>query len=85
MIVKLLIMVLHGYRLLISPWLRPQCRFEPTCSAYAIHALQHHGLKTGLCFIARRLMRCHPVKQLGGSFGYDPVPHSPSSNLGDRL
>lgn len=84
MIVKFLIMLVHGYRWLISPYLQPRCRFEPTCSAYAVHALQYHGLKHGLRLIFRRLMRCHPIEQLGGSFGYDPVPQSQSSTFGER-
>lgn len=84
MIAKLLIMLVHGYRWLISPYLQPRCRFEPTCSAYAVHALQYHGLKHGLRLIIRRLMRCHPIKRLGGSFGYDPVPQSQSSTFGER-
>ncbi|WP_010300411.1 membrane protein insertion efficiency factor YidD [Candidatus Odyssella thessalonicensis] len=84
MIVKVLIFFVHSYRWLISPYLQPRCRFQPTCSAYAVHALQHHGLKRGLYFIMRRLMRCHPFKSLGGSYGYDPVPHPQSSTFGER-
>lgn len=83
MIVKLLISLVHGYRWLISPYLQPRCRFVPTCSAYAVHALHHHGLKHGLYLIARRLMRCHPIEKLGGSYGYDPVPHPQSSTIGE--
>lgn len=76
MIVRVLIAILHAYRWIISPYLRPRCRFEPTCSRYAIHALQHHGLKQGSVLVFKRLLRCHPIKKLGGGWGYDPVPLS---------
>lgn len=58
------------YRLLISPWLGPKCRFSPSCSAYALEALQVHGPVKGLWLAARRIVRCHPL----GGFGDDPVP-----------
>lgn len=58
------------YRILISPWLGNNCRFEPSCSAYALQALRTHGAFRGLWLTARRIARCHPW---GGS-GYDPVP-----------
>lgn len=58
------------YRLLISPWLGNNCRFEPSCSAYAMEALRTHGAFRGTWLAVRRIGRCHPW---GGS-GYDPVP-----------
>ncbi|GGF08873.1 hypothetical protein GCM10011611_12920 [Aliidongia dinghuensis] len=58
------------YRMLISPLLGPNCRFEPSCSAYAMDALARHGAWHGSLLTLRRLGRCHPW---GGS-GYDPVP-----------
>ena len=58
------------YQWFISPLLPPSCRYEPTCSAYAIEALQRHGLIRGAYLTTRRLLRCHPW---GGS-GFDPVP-----------
>lgn len=79
MIARLLIYVIYGYRWFISPYLKPRCRFEPTCSRYAIHALQYHGLIHGFPLIIRRLLKCHPLKKLGGSWGYDPVPSNSSS------
>ena len=51
-------------------WLRPACRFEPSCSQYAIEALESHGLLRGAWISARRLFRCNPF----GRSGYDPVP-----------
>lgn len=74
MITKLFIGLIYGYRWFISPCLGQRCRFEPTCSRYAIHALQYHGLKNGIPLIIKRLLKCHPIKKLGGAWGYDPIP-----------
>src|ERR1700761_9458947 len=60
----------RGYQLLISPLLPPACRFLPTCSEYAVEAIQRHGAWRGAMLTLLRLARCHPW---GGS-GYDPVP-----------
>jgi len=60
----------HFYRLVISPLLGPKCRFQPTCSTYALHALDRHGPVRGGVLALRRVIRCHPW---GGS-GHDPVP-----------
>jgi uncharacterized protein len=62
------------YRRLISPMLPPSCRFTPTCSEYAIVAIETHGPFKGSALALRRLLRCHPISWLGGSQGYDPVP-----------
>jgi putative membrane protein insertion efficiency factor len=61
---------IRAYQWLISPLLPASCRYQPTCSTYAIEALRRHGLLRGLAITVKRLMRCHPW---GGS-GYDPVP-----------
>jgi putative membrane protein insertion efficiency factor len=58
------------YRLLISPWLPRSCRFEPTCSAYAVDAVLEHGIAHGAWLAVRRLARCQPAC----AGGYDPVP-----------
>lgn len=58
------------YRLLISPWLGNNCRFDPSCSQYALDALRMHGAFRGSWLAVRRISRCHPW---GGS-GIDPVP-----------
>ena len=63
------------YRAVVSPLMPPACRFEPSCSAYALEALKVHGPAKGLWLTARRLSRCHPISWLGGSSGFDPVPH----------
>lgn len=65
-----LIALVRGYRLLLSPWLGSSCRFEPTCSAYALEALQRHGAARGVALTGWRLLRCHPWCQ----GGHDPVP-----------
>ncbi len=58
------------YRVTVSPWLGMNCRYQPTCSEYAIEALRTHGVFNGSWLAAIRIGRCHPW---GGS-GYDPVP-----------
>jgi hypothetical protein len=58
------------YRLLLSPWVGHSCRYQPTCSAYALEALEKHGGIRGGYLAAKRILSCHPM---GGS-GYDPVP-----------
>jgi hypothetical protein len=70
MIKGLLIGLVKGYRLLLSPWLGSACRFEPTCSAYSLQALQRHGAAAGSYLTLKRLARCHPWCQ----GGHDPVP-----------
>ena len=67
---RLLIACVRGYRLLLSPWLGSACRFEPTCSVYALGALQAHGAAAGSYLATRRLLRCHPWC----AGGLDPVP-----------
>ena len=66
----LLMGVVRAYRLLLSPWLGSGCRFEPTCSAYALQALEQHGAGAGSYMAGKRLVRCHPWCQ----GGLDPVP-----------
>ncbi len=88
MLKTLLIGLVKGYRLLLSPWLGSACRFEPSCSAYALSALDQHGALAGSYLILGRLARCQPWCD----GGHDPVPaqaprlfsrliSSPSRNL----
>src|SRR5262245_41549511 len=65
-----LVLRIQAYRLLLSTLLGPRCRHAPSCSAYAIEALERHGALRGGALALRRLLRCHPW----GSSGYDPVP-----------
>ena len=62
------------YRFAISPLLPPSCRYQPTCSAYAMEALETHGAIKGTWLAIRRILRCHPIRWLGGGSGFDPVP-----------
>lgn len=70
MMQRLLMLLVRGYRLLLSPWLGSSCRFEPTCSAYALQALETHGAAAGTYMTVHRLMRCQPWCQ----GGHDPIP-----------
>lgn len=70
---RLLIGAVRGYRLLLSPWLGSACRFEPTCSRYALDALERHGAAAGAYLTTARLLRCHPWC----AGGHDPVPAQP--------
>lgn len=67
---RALIALVSFYRRAISPLLPPHCRYEPSCSAYAIEAIRVHGAGRGLILAARRIGRCHPW----GGTGMDPVP-----------
>ena len=67
---RLLTLPVHAYRLIISPLLGRNCRFDPSCSAYALEALESHGAWRGGGLAIRRILRCHPW---GGS-GIDNVP-----------
>lgn len=66
----LLLGLVRAYRYFLKPWLGNACRFEPTCSAYAMQALECHGAAAGSYLAARRLLRCHPWC----AGGCDPVP-----------
>jgi len=63
-------LLIRGYQLLVSPLLGPSCRFHPSCSHYAIEAIDTHGTARGLWLSARRIVRCHPWC----AGGHDPVP-----------
>jgi putative membrane protein insertion efficiency factor len=67
---KLLILFVRAYQVALSPLLGGQCRYYPSCSAYAIEALQKHGALRGSWLAARRIGRCHPFRP----GGFDPVP-----------
>jgi putative membrane protein insertion efficiency factor len=80
----LLAALVHGYRLLLKPWVGNVCRFEPSCSTYALQALEKHGAARGGMLAAARILRCHP----GCQGGHDPVPDDfrlPGSGLFTRL
>lgn len=66
----LLLWLIKGYRRFISPLFPPSCRFQPTCSQYAIEAIGIHGTLKGSWLAIKRILRCHPFHP----GGYDPVP-----------
>jgi putative membrane protein insertion efficiency factor len=63
--------LLRAYKRVISPMLLPSCRYTPTCSEYALEAVDRHGVVRGSALAISRLLRCHPFVR----GGYDPVPH----------
>ena len=67
---SILIIPIKVYQILISPLLGPSCRFTPTCSQYAVEAIQKYGPIKGSWFAFKRIIRCHPW----GGCGHDPVP-----------
>lgn len=67
---KILIHAIRAYRFAISPLIGRHCRFHPSCSEYAIEALERHGGRRGSLLAVKRLSRCHPWHR----GGYDPVP-----------
>ena len=73
---KILIFIIKIYQYLISPLLGNRCRFLPTCSEYFIEAVKTKGLTKGVKLGIIRILKCHPFKQLGGSYGLDFVPIS---------
>ena len=75
-ITRILWLVVQAYRYTLSPIIGPVCRYEPTCSQYALDALREHGALRGSWLAVRRIARCHPW----GGFGYDPVPKAISSS-----
>ena len=64
------ILLVRAYRMAIAPFLAGRCRYLPTCSAFALEAIETHGAVRGGALAARRILRCHPL----GGHGYDPVP-----------
>ncbi|MCX7889513.1 MAG: membrane protein insertion efficiency factor YidD [Rhodobacteraceae bacterium] len=75
---RLVALPVRAYRLVLSPWVGHSCRYQPTCSAYALEALERHGAFRGTWLAVRRILRCHPW---GGS-GFDPVPGGAEDRTG---
>ena len=72
--IKILIFIIKFYQYFISPLFGNKCRFLPTCSEYFIEALKTQGFKKGFVLGAKRILKCHPFKILGGNHGIDFVP-----------
>ena len=70
MMVRILVSIVKAYQLVLSPFFGQQCRFYPTCSHYAVEAIQKHGALRGSYYTVRRLLRCHPWCD----GGHDPIP-----------
>ena len=70
---NILIVIIKIYKMFISPYLAPSCRYLPTCSDYTIECLRTYGLFKGIMKSAKRILSCHPIKALGGGEGFDPV------------
>jgi hypothetical protein len=77
---QILIALIKLYRYAISPYLAPSCRYTPTCSSYAIEAVQRFGVFRGGWLAMRRISRCHPWHEAG----YDPVPENNDLTLTRR-
>ena len=69
-VTALILAVLRGYKVYVSPWVPRACRFEPTCSVYMAQAIERRGVVGGLFLGLKRLLRCHPFCK----GGFDPVP-----------
>lgn len=74
---RLLLLLIRGYRYTISPLLGQSCRFTPSCSAYALEAIDRFGALRGSWLALRRILRCHPFH----AGGYDPVPGKPDGHV----
>ena len=73
-LIKILILIINIYKYFFSPLLGNKCRFLPSCSDYCIECLQEHGFFKGLYLSFKRIIKCHPIKFLGGNSGLDLVP-----------
>ena len=73
---QLLLLVIRGYRSFVSPLFPPSCRFQPTCSQYALQSVERFGAWRGGWLTLKRLLRCHPFHP----GGYDPVPPTCKGN-----
>ena len=70
-----LILLIKFYKYLISPYFPSSCRYQPTCSEYFIDSLKFNGTLKGFFLGIKRIIRCHPIKVLGGRSGFDPAPN----------
>jgi len=70
-----LILLIKFYKYFISPYFPFSCRYQPTCSEYFIDCLKLNGTLKGFLLGIKRILRCHPIKILGGRSGFDPAPN----------
>jgi len=78
MMARLLVWLIRGYQLFLSPLKPPSCRFAPTCSHYAIEAVRRFGVRKGGWLAVRRILKCHPFHP----GGIDPVPDKQQHTIG---
>ena len=71
----IMITLIKFYKYFISPYFPSVCRYQPTCSDYFIDCLKMNGIIKGSFYGIKRILRCHPVKMLGGKSGFDPAPN----------
>ncbi len=79
---RIAVALIRGYQLTLSPYLGRQCRFYPTCSAYAVEAIERHGVTRGGGLALRRLCRCHPLH--AGGVDLVPLPRCPGDTGSQR-
>jgi putative membrane protein insertion efficiency factor len=79
-IIFIILLLIKFYNFFISPVLGVRCRFLPTCSEYCKDSLNEHGLVKGGAYSLKRIIRCHPIKILGGADGIDLVPRKNQSS-----
>jgi len=70
-----LIYLIRFYRYFISPYFPLSCRYLPTCSEYCVDSIKLNGTAKGLVLSVKRILKCHPIKFLGGGSGVDPAPN----------
>ena len=70
LLTKSLVFLIKAYQVILSPYFGQQCRFAPTCSQYAVDALQKHGFFYGIFYTVKRILKCHPWH----AGGHDPIP-----------
>ncbi len=80
--IDIFIFIIKIYKYLLSPVLGNRCRFLPTCSDYFIDSLKVHGFLKGSYYGFKRILKCHPIKLLGGNSGLDFVPKKESDKNG---
>ena len=72
---QFIILIIKFYKFFISPFFVSSCRYQPTCSEYFIDAVKLNGSLRGVFIGIKRILKCHPVKFLGGGSGFDPAPN----------
>ena len=75
LISSIIILLIKFYKYFISPYFPSSCRYQPTCSEYFIDCIKLNGSFKGFLLGIKRILRCHPIKILGGKSGYDPAPN----------